>query len=59
MKIFLNVNLKLFNVDVTILGALLCWFIGMVLSCLLYSMSYISQCYFQDNFEKHIPEIIA
>lgn len=55
MKIFLVANQKLFDVGVTILDALLFCSIGVVFLCL----SYISQCYNQDNYEEHISEMIA
>ena len=55
MKIFLVANQKLLDVGVTILDALLFCSIGVVFLCL----SYISQCYNQDNYEEHISEMIA
>ena len=55
MKLFLVANQKLLDVGVTILDALLFCSIGVVFLCL----SYISQCYNQDNYEEHISEMIA
>ena len=55
MKIFLVANQKLLDAGVTILDSLLFCSIGVVFLCL----SYISQCYNQDNYEEHISEMIA
>ena len=59
MKIFFVANQKLLDVGVIILDALLFCSNGVVFLCLSYGMSYISQCYNQDNYEEHISEMIA